>query len=143
MRPKPGSLPLTRDLRASFTRLAPPLRGIKCPRALEHLGQFFRYDGELCQLIASTQLHEAATVKARTNLSGLMAQSGLRRMTLSLAFLDMCGHLDTLKRREMLDVLDEAGVGGYENRIADVKYLDKRIVEYKSMQQGFLRLSTP
>lgn len=66
-----------------------------------------------------------------------------KSLWMSLAFLDMCGHLDTLKRREMLDVLDEAGVGGYENRIADVKYLDKRIVEYKSMQQGFAHLSTP
>lgn len=66
-----------------------------------------------------------------------------KSLWMSLAFLDMCGHLDTLKRREMLDVLDEAGVGGHENRIADVKYLDKRIGEYKSMQQGFLRLSTP
>lgn len=66
-----------------------------------------------------------------------------KSLWMSLAFLDMCGHLDTLKRRELLDVLDEAGVGGFENRIADVKYLDKRIVEYKSMQQSFLRLSTP
>ena len=66
-----------------------------------------------------------------------------KSLWMSLAFLDMCGHLDTLKRREMLDVLDEAGVGGDKNRIVEVKYLDKRIGEYKSLQQGFMRLSTP
>lgn len=66
-----------------------------------------------------------------------------KSLWMCLAFLDMCGHLDTLKRREMLDVLDEAGVGGDDNRIADIKYLDKRIAEYKSLQQGFTRLSTP
>ena len=66
-----------------------------------------------------------------------------KSLWMSLAFLDMCGHLDTLKRREMLDVLDEAGVGGHENRIVEVKYLDKRIGEYKALQQGILRLSTP
>ncbi|MES2364133.1 MAG: hypothetical protein V4646_20360 [Pseudomonadota bacterium] len=66
-----------------------------------------------------------------------------KSLWMGLAFLDMCGHLDTLKHREILDLFDEAGIGGYANRIEDVKYLGKRIGEYRSFQQGLLCLSTP
>lgn len=66
-----------------------------------------------------------------------------KSLWMGFAFLDMCGHLDTLKHREMLDVFDEAGIGGYDNRIGEVKFLTKRLSEYKASQQSFAYLSTP
>lgn len=66
-----------------------------------------------------------------------------KSLWMSFAFLDMCGHFDTLKDREMLDLLDEAGIGGYANRIEDVKYLTKRKGEYRQFQQDLTALSTP
>ena len=49
----------------------------------------------------------------------------------------------TAQHREMLDLFDEAGIGGYENRIEDVKYLSKRYGEYRDFQQNLACLSTP
>lgn len=66
-----------------------------------------------------------------------------KSLWMGFAFLDMCGHLETLKHREMLDLFDEAGIGGYENRIGEVKFLTKRLGEYKASQQSFGYMSTP
>lgn len=66
-----------------------------------------------------------------------------KSLWMGFAFLDMCGHLHTLKHREMLDLFDEAGIGGYDNRIEDVKYLTKRYGEYCQFQQNLAALSTP
>ena len=66
-----------------------------------------------------------------------------KSLWMGFAFLDMCGHFETLKDREMLDLLDEAGIGGYDNRIEDVKYLNKRRNEYRQFQQDLAALSTP
>lgn len=66
-----------------------------------------------------------------------------KSLWMGFAFLDMCGHLDTLKHREMLDLFDAAGIGGHDNRIEDVKYLTKRFSEYRQFQQNLSALSTP
>jgi hypothetical protein len=68
----------------------------------------------------------------------------IRHKTLWLSFslLDQSGWLDSLPHREILDMLDEAGVGGNENRIQDVKYLSKRIAEYRRFQKRGV-LATP
>lgn len=61
----------------------------------------------------------------------------IRFKSLWLAFscLDQLGLLDTLTHSEILDICDEAGVGGFKNRIEDVKYLSKRLKNYRSFQQ--------
>ena len=66
-----------------------------------------------------------------------------KSLWMGLAFLDMCGHLDSLTYPEMLNLFDEAGIGGYDNRIEDVKYLGKRVNEYRSFQQNSAYVSTP
>ena len=66
-----------------------------------------------------------------------------KSLWMGFAFLDMCGHFETLKDREMLDLFDDAGIGGYKNRIEDVKYLTKRKGEYRQFQQDLAALSTP
>jgi hypothetical protein len=69
----------------------------------------------------------------------------IRHKTLYLAFavLDMCGLLETMKHREILDLCDEAGMGGYPSRIEDVKNLSKRLKEYRAFQRRGMDLSTP
>lgn len=68
----------------------------------------------------------------------------IRYKTLWLAFstLDAAGWLDQLKYREILAICDEVGVGGWGNRIQDVKYLSKRIQEYRQFQKRGI-VSTP
>lgn len=59
-----------------------------------------------------------------------------RTLWLAFAYLDMSGHLDgSLKHREILDICDEAGVGGDKNNLADVGALSKRLREYRKFQQ--------
>lgn len=61
----------------------------------------------------------------------------IRHKTLWLTFsiLDLAGHLNELKHSEILEICDEVGVGGWENRIQEVKYLSKRLGEYRQFQK--------
>lgn len=65
-----------------------------------------------------------------------------KSLWLTLAILEKTGFLDQLNHREILEICDEAGVGGWENRIQDVKYLSKRIKEYRAFQKRGI-LPTP
>jgi hypothetical protein len=66
-----------------------------------------------------------------------------KSLYLTFAYLDMAGLLETMQLKEILDLCDEAGVGGYANRIEDVKNLSKRLAEYRAFQRRGLVLSTP
>lgn len=68
----------------------------------------------------------------------------IRFKSLWLAFscLDQLGLLNTLTHSEILEICDEAGVGGFKNRIEDVKYLSKRLKNYHSFQKNGV-ISTP
>lgn len=71
-----------------------------------------------------------------------LIRSRIRYKTLWLAFalLDVSGHLDgSLKHREILDICEDAGVGGYKNRIEDVGHLSKRLREYREFQKTHQR----
>lgn len=61
----------------------------------------------------------------------------IRHKTLWLAFsyLETAGLLDTLSHREILEMCDEAGVGGYDNRIQSEKHLGSRLREYREFQK--------
>lgn len=76
--------------------------------------------------------------KLHYRLANPLLRSKIRYKTLWLAFamLDESGHLDgSLKHREILEIFDDAGVGGYQNRIEDVGYLSKRLREYREFQK--------
>ena len=66
-----------------------------------------------------------------------------KSLWLAFSFLDMCGLLDALRHQELLDLLDEVGLGGYPNRIEDVKYLSKRLADFRRFRGYGLTLSTP
>lgn len=61
----------------------------------------------------------------------------IRHKTLWVAFsmLELAGLLNTLKYREIMEMCDEAGVGGYENRIQREKHLGERLREYREFQK--------
>jgi hypothetical protein len=59
----------------------------------------------------------------------------------TFAILESCSLL-TLPHKEILDICDQAGVGGYKNRIEDVKYLPKQIKRYRAFQRRGVE-STP
>lgn len=58
-----------------------------------------------------------------------------KSLWLTLSMLDLTGHLNELKHREILDICDEIGVGGWDNRIQEVKHLSRRIQEYREFQK--------
>ena len=66
-----------------------------------------------------------------------------KALWMAFALLDMAGLLDTLKHQEILDLCDDAGIGGYANRIEDVKNLSKRLAEFRRFRGYGLTLSTP
>lgn len=66
-----------------------------------------------------------------------------KSLYLAFAFLDMAGLLRTMKHKELLDLCDEAGIGGYANRIEDLKNFSKRLAEFHTFQRRGLGLSTP
>lgn len=75
--------------------------------------------------------------KLHYRLTSPLLRGKIRYKTLWLTFavMDESGHLDgSLKHREILDICDAAGVGGYKNRIEDVGYLSKRLREYREFQ---------
>ncbi|HUX80431.1 MAG TPA: hypothetical protein VMW10_11925 [Alphaproteobacteria bacterium] len=76
--------------------------------------------------------------KLHYRITNPLLRSKIRYKTLWLtfAFLDECGYLDgSLKHREILDICEEAGVGGHLNRIEDVGSLSKRLREYREFQK--------
>lgn len=66
-----------------------------------------------------------------------------KSLWMTFSFLDQLGLLDILRHSEILDICDETGVGGFANRIEDVKNLSKRLNEYRHFQGRVLTLSTP
>jgi hypothetical protein len=77
--------------------------------------------------------------KLHYRLTSPLLRSKIRYKTLWLSFalLDESGLLDgSLKHREILDICEDAGVGGHKNRIEDVGYLSKRIREYRLFQKS-------
>lgn len=69
----------------------------------------------------------------------------IRQKPLYLAFalLESLGLLDTMKHREILNLVNDAGIDAHSNRIDDVKNLSKRLAEYRKFQQNGLASSTP
>lgn len=58
-----------------------------------------------------------------------------KSLWLAFAYLDQLGLLDTLTHPEILQIRDDAGVGGHKNRIEDVKNLTRRLKDYRLFQQ--------
>lgn len=61
----------------------------------------------------------------------------IRHKTLWLAFsiLESVGWLNELSYRQIMEICDEVGVGGYANRIQSEKHLGNRIREYREFQK--------
>jgi hypothetical protein len=66
-----------------------------------------------------------------------------KSLWMAFSFLDLTGLLDTLKHQEILELCDDAGVGGFANRIEDVKHLSKRLADFRRFRGHDLTLSTP
>lgn len=58
-----------------------------------------------------------------------------KSLWLVFAILDQSGLLNSLTHPEILKICDDAGVGGYENRIQSVKHLTNRLKEYREFQK--------
>jgi hypothetical protein len=65
-----------------------------------------------------------------------------KTLWLTFSFLELTGHLNELKHREILEICDEVGVGGWDNRIQEVKHLTRRLDEYRKFQNRG-RMNTP
>lgn len=58
-----------------------------------------------------------------------------KTLWLTFAILDQTGWLDQLPHPLILEICDEAGVGGFGNRIESVKHLSNRLREYRKFQK--------
>jgi hypothetical protein len=58
-----------------------------------------------------------------------------KTLWLTFAILEQSGWLNHLSYRQILEICDEAGVGGYENRIQSEKHLGNRLREYREFQK--------
>jgi hypothetical protein len=50
--------------------------------------------------------------------------------------------MDNLSHPQILKICDEAGVGGYENRIQSVKHLSNRLDDFRKFQKRGLITTT-
>jgi hypothetical protein len=66
-----------------------------------------------------------------------------KALWMTFAYLDMVGLLDNLTHQEILDLCDDAGVGGYPNRIEDVRHISKRLADFRRFRGYGLTVSTP
>lgn len=78
----------------------------------------------------------------RINCPPYRGKIRFKSLYLALSILNEAKLLDSLSHREILDMLTEAGVGGPKNHIEDVKYLTKRIAEFRHFQKRGV-VSTP
>jgi len=53
----------------------------------------------------------------------------------TFSILDQSGLLNTLKHREILEVCDEVGIGGFESRIQSEKHLGNRLRDFREFQK--------
>jgi len=69
--------------------------------------------------------------------SNSIIRSSIRYPALYMLFgiLDSYRWLDDLKHKEILNICDDAGLDLYQNRIEDVGYLTKRLIEYRKWQK--------
>jgi hypothetical protein len=74
-------------------------------------------------------------ISYRVNHSPYRGKIRHKTLWLTFSMLDLTGHLNELKHHEILEICDEVGVGGWENRIQEVKHLSKRIGEYREFQK--------
>lgn len=58
-----------------------------------------------------------------------------KTLWLTFAILEQSGWLNHLSYRQVLEICDEVGVGGYENRIQSEKHLGSRLREYREFQK--------
>jgi len=65
-------------------------------------------------------------------LKGKIQYPGLYML---FGILDAYQWLDDLKHDEILDICDAAGLDRYQNRIEDVNYITKRLIEYHRWQK--------
>lgn len=82
------------------------------------------------------------TVSAWTRSAPYKGRIRHKSLWVVFALLDQAGMLSNLSHREILDICDEVGVGGADNRIEDVGYLGKRLREYRKIQKSGIA-STP
>lgn len=58
-----------------------------------------------------------------------------KSLWLTFSILEQAGWLDRLSYKEIMQICDDAGVGGYENRIQSEKHLGNRLREYREFQK--------
>lgn len=77
-------------------------------------------------------LRALAYRESNPNLKGKIKYPGLYML---FGLLESINWLDDLLHEEILDLCDEIGLDRFQNRIEDVNYLTKRLVEYRHFQK--------
>lgn len=109
------------------------VKAVQIDKRILTVDPYFRERFERAQMEPGTDFFDALSYRLKT----APYRGKIRHKTLWLAFslLDQAQLLDILPYTEILEMCDEAGVGGYDNRIQSVKHLGSRIREYRGFQK--------
>ncbi len=109
------------------------VKAVQIDKRILTVDPYFRERFERAQMEPGTDFFDALSYRLKT----APYRGKIRHKTLWLAFslLEHAQLLDTLSHSEILEMCDEAGVGGYDNRIQSVKHLGSRIREYREFQK--------
>ena len=110
------------------------LRAVKIDRNLLISHPYFVQRHAQAQANGSREsffLKKIADYQSRPGLKSKIQYPGLYVV---FAMLESLQWLDDLKHSEILDICDQAGLDRWQNRIEDVNYLTKRLIEYRRYQ---------
>lgn len=115
-------------------------KAIRIDRRILTVIPYFREKYERAGQLGNTEFLE----KVGSWIGAAPYKGRIRHKSLWVVFsiLDQAGMLWSLSHNELLDICNEVGVGGADNRIEDVGYLSKRLREYRKLQQTGIA-STP
>lgn len=99
---------------------------------LTHQPYFVRRYREAAECGEAEFLKKIAYRQSNPTLRGKIRYPALYMV---FALLETLNWLDDLKHEEVLDICDQAQLDHYQNRIEDVNYLTKRLIEYRRMQK--------
>ena len=108
-----------------------PANGLDDALATCHVGSSMS-DTEQAEFAAAITDCENATVEICPPLRSKIRYPGLYML---FGILDAYQWLDNMTHEEILTIVDTAGLDRYQNRVEDVNYLTKRLLEYRRWQK--------
>jgi hypothetical protein len=110
------------------------LRAIKIDRNLLTSHPYFTERYKQAQANGSKEEHFLKQIATHQSVPSLKSRIRYPGLYVVFAMLQSLRWLDDLTHSEILDICDRAGLDRWQNRIEDVNYLTKRLIEFRRYQ---------